>query len=307
MFLLREVELAGITFENVTLNNELREVTLKLTSSKSDFMALGTTRTWGCTCGVSTLPCPFHLCQEVVTRALAKSRGQGVSEITSGDAPLFATSSGSVPLKAKFVETFEAVATQLGLSLLTAEGTRAYGGHSLRVTGAQSLAAHGIEVTKIRILARHSGEAILRYVAQAPLTTLRADLGLVDTHTQGQSSRAPLAQYTRRLDGALARLDIQAQQIQALQVLAVETRTVVYVENLLTNSIHSLRHGDASHTACGWNIGQQRQRRGGIRWLDTIQGCCWKSLCERCLLPERQAAKLCLGALLQDSSESEGI
>ena len=74
-------------------------------------------------------------------------------------------------------------------------GLRLFGGHTPRVTGAQVLAAVGIEVNTIRILARHSGEAILRYVAEAPLRSLRADLGL-GSLPGGNPTRATL--YAKR-------------------------------------------------------------------------------------------------------------
>jgi hypothetical protein len=305
MFLLREVELAGVTVDNVLLCERLKEVTLKLTSSKSDSMALGTTRTWGCICGVPTLPCPFHLCQFLCARAQTDAREQGLSEAAARGITLFASANGTVPLKAKFVDTFEAIAAQLGLSIWTSEGTRAYGGHSLRVTGAQALAAHGIEITKIRILARHSGEAILRYVAEAPLTTLRSDLGLVDVQVPARPSRAQLVPDTGRIDMAIKRLDSHAVQLQSLQTLVVQSRSTVFVENLATHSIHGMRQGDAQHTACGWNVGPARQRLGGIRWRSDLLGCAWRSICERCLLPERQAARIALSSLQLDSSDSE--
>jgi hypothetical protein len=305
MFLLREVELAGIVLSNVTLEHRLQEVTIKLTSSKSDAMALGTTRTWGCVCGVPTLPCPFHLFKDICAKVTAHARSRGLSDDNASGIHIFATTEGVVPLKAKFVETFEGIALRLKLPVLTSEGTRAYGGHSLRVTGAQSLAAHGIEISKIRILARHSGEAILRYVAEAPLTTLRADLGLPDPQAPGKTNRAQPTPEHRRISSALQRLDSHAVQIQSLQTLVVQARSLVFVENLATHSIHGMRQGDAQHTACGWNVGPARQRLGGIRWRTDLLGCAWRSICERCLLPERQAARIALSSLQLDSSDSE--
>jgi hypothetical protein len=67
------------------------------------------------------------------------------------------------------VRTFEVIGERLGQPITSSAGLRLFGGHSPRVTGAQLFAALGVEVTKIRILARHSGDAILRYVAEAPL------------------------------------------------------------------------------------------------------------------------------------------
>ena len=57
--------------------------------------------------------------------------------------------------------------------MVDAHGDKRFGGRSARVTGDQVLAAHGIDVHKIRILARHASDAIMRYVAEAPLNTLR--------------------------------------------------------------------------------------------------------------------------------------
>ena len=98
---------------------------------------------------------------------------------TAAETPLFATTAGKHATKTAVADTFEALGGLMGQQLHDASGLRLFGGHTSRVTGAQVLAAAGIEINKIRILARHSGEAILRYVAEAPLRSLRADLGLV--------------------------------------------------------------------------------------------------------------------------------
>ena len=95
-----------------------------------------------------------------------------------GDYPLFPTVCGSHPPKTKVVDTFEQLALLMHQPLQSPDGLRLFGGHTARVTGAQTFALAGLEVNKIRILARHSGDSILRYVADVPLRTLRADLGI---------------------------------------------------------------------------------------------------------------------------------
>jgi len=50
------------------------------------------------------------------------------------------------------------------------------GGHSFRVTGAQRLASLGVDVAKIMVLARWAGESVLRYVREAPLDSLPAEV-----------------------------------------------------------------------------------------------------------------------------------
>ena len=48
-------------------------------------------------------------------------------------------------------------------------GIRRFGGHSLRVTGARLMAGMGFSIVLIQLMARWSFEAVLRYVAEAPL------------------------------------------------------------------------------------------------------------------------------------------
>ena len=66
---------------------------------------------------------------------------------------------------------------------------------------------------------------------------------------------------------------------------------IAYVQNLTTKAIHGQRAGDSSSTICGMKVGPARVKRGAVRFLNTIAGEDWKILCERCLLPEREAAK----------------
>lgn len=117
---------------------------------------------------------------------LPVSRGSRTPRMAKGKRPLhvgssnsvFPTTTGKHASKTAVVDTFEALGGIMGQQLHDPSGVRLFGDHTPRVTGAQVLAAAGIEVNKMRILARHLGEAILRYVAEASLRSLRADLGL---------------------------------------------------------------------------------------------------------------------------------
>ncbi len=149
------------------------ELTWNLPGSKTDPMALGTSRTWGCLCDLPEFACPYHLAVEHFGWL------QRHPLYRTGPAfPLFPTECGNHAPKAKVVETFELLGTLLGQPIVSPDGLRLFGGHTARVTGARTFAAAGLEVNKIRILARHSGDTILRYVADAPLRTLGADLGI---------------------------------------------------------------------------------------------------------------------------------
>ena len=103
-------------------------------------------------------------------------------------------------------------------------GARRFGGHTPRITGSRVLAAAGMEVNKLRIIARHSGDTILRYVSDAPLKSLRADLGLrimpgsepqylQFMQNGGTSLSAIVSARVQKLEESLARLEgvVQAQ------------------------------------------------------------------------------------------------
>ena len=150
------------------------ELTRALPSSKSDHLALGVKRAWGCLCDLPNFPCPYHL----AVQHLAWLRLQPFF-VDQPYMPMAPTTVGAHPNKVAVVDTFEAIGDLLGQPLTSVDGLRLFGGHTPRVIGAQTFAAMGIEVNKIRILARHSGDTILRYVVEAPLRSLRADLGLV--------------------------------------------------------------------------------------------------------------------------------
>jgi len=170
IFLLREVEASTSRVSAWTFDEELCELTWNLPGSKSDHKALGVKRTWPCICGHLAVACPYHLAKLHMEWHNASTHS---SEL---DAPLFPNAKGGMPTKASVVSTLEAIGSSLQQATWSEDGLRLLGGHSARVTGAQLFAALGIYINKIRILARHSGETIMRYVQDAPLKSLTAEL-----------------------------------------------------------------------------------------------------------------------------------
>ena len=80
-------------------------------------------------------------------------------------------------------------------------------------------------------------------------------------------------------------------QMSAIAVAARSNPSIVYVQNLTTLAIHGLRAGDPTATVCGWPVGPKVIKRGSIRFLYSLKGENWSSMCERCLTPEREAAR----------------
>ena len=141
-----------------------------------------------------------------------------------------------------------------------------FGGHTARVTGSQGLAAAGIEVNKVRILARRSGEVILRYVADAPLKSLRADLGLgslangrlpdpSSSHVQPGSTSAQMRARIQKLEASLHLLEdivqTQAQDVVGLATGFARTDNRVFVQNTASAAIHMAKGAGDGHTLCG--------------------------------------------------------
>jgi hypothetical protein len=142
--------------------------------SKKDPRALGCSRAWECLCkpgDSSREDCPFH----AVTNQLARLREHFGDPLPEG-LPLFPTVHGQPVARAVVVTALEATVLAYGDPVVQPNGARLLGGHSFRVTGAQQLAALGVDVIKIMVLARWAGASVLRYVRDAPLDNLPAEV-----------------------------------------------------------------------------------------------------------------------------------
>jgi hypothetical protein len=310
LFLLREVEVSNSMRSSWKLSAEDQVLTWHLPASKSDHLALGANRSWGCLCDVPGFACPYHLAHEHLAWLMASGLALG------SDGPLFPTIDGCVASKVAVVATFEAVGILLGQPLISDTGIRLFGGHSPRVTGAQVLTASGIEVSKVRILARHSGDAILRYVADAPLLSLRSDLGAAVTRASllsGADARTTSAvnARVRKLEKALRSLqhDVQgqAQDVVALATGFARTDNRVYVQNTTTATVHMALTIDAGHAACGWRFSTARRTPNGLpyRVVQSLVDLPGSMLCERCLPTERAIAVSAANSFEVDLSGDE--
>ena len=143
--------------------------------------------------------------------------------------------------KEAMVRTFEVIGEKLGQLLTSTAGLRLFGGHSPRVTGAQLFAAMGVEVTKIRIVARHSGDAILRYVAEAPLKSFKSNLGWNFDGSSSSSSATPFAR------GA-------SNSTSALSPIGTEQASTVRPPNRFETMNHkNNKNNNSSQTCWGWD------------------------------------------------------
>ncbi len=296
IFMLREVEAANALRSAWTFNHDSEELTWLLPSGKTDHLALGTPRTWGCLCAIPGFGCPYHI-------ALEHWDWLTATMVTSPavDSPLFPAAGGGFASKVSVVLTFEALGVLIGQPLLSTTGIRLFGGHSPRVTGAQLLAAAGVEISKVRILARHSGDAILRYVADAPLRSLRSDLGvrcarLPPGTLEAAGASSAIHARLRTLEAALAKMqtDVQAQasDVVALATGFARTDDRIFLQNTITATVHCARSIDGGYAMCGWRFATARRPPNGMayRAIGSLVNLPGSMLCERCMPTERAVA-----------------
>ena len=168
-FCTREIELSLALRQHISFDVDIPGVTWHLPCSKTDPRALGKYRSWDCVCeNVADQPCAFHALQShcQLLDDMFKSR-QSETPL-----PLFPDIEGNTSEKEGVVRLIEYSASRLGLDTRSSLGTRVFGGHSLRVSGAQWLARSGVPLALIQLMARWSSMLIALYVAEAPLETI---------------------------------------------------------------------------------------------------------------------------------------
>ena len=234
--------------------------------SKMDPQAAGCVRSWGCVCG-SGSPCgSFFLCpHRAAVSHLARLRvlfGKSDSSLPS-DLPLFPNSRGSWCSKAGFVGTVRALALRLNIDTIDELGRCAVGEHVWRVSGSRYLASLDVPVPIIRLLARWGSDAILRYIADAPLSALTR-VYLERIQADESSARAV---RTDASEGVTARhlLAVNGNEIPSTDpvcadAVAARGAALPFLRSHRTGRVHlivpppfvGLR--DATQTICGWQL-----------------------------------------------------
>jgi hypothetical protein len=213
--------------------------------------------------------------------------------------PLFPNFAGGFCTKESVVETFEFLAEKSGEELKDALGRRAFGGHSARVSGARYLASIGLELFKLMVLARWAGPTILRYVSEAPLAHITADVKRLIAGDELHDVLKLVNTQSIEMDQKLVRL-AQAETELAKQVeeMLASGAAPGYVSNHKSGAWHRVLIGDLGYlpcrwkTSCGWKFGDCAVTRS-----KRLPGAApWYLLCDRCLVSERAVAKAAQGA-----------
>lgn len=172
-FLLRELELSTALRTNVRINKVNETVTMRLSASKRDPLAIGVERTWGCVCTPTSnrRACPYHMA--VWQHGLLEARFGPVTDTDT--IPFFPRTDGSQVDGEDVIFIIEAVAELQGQRLTINGDVKRFGKHSLRVTGAVYMSSRGLDMHKLSLLARWQSDMVLHYSRMAPLLTITDD------------------------------------------------------------------------------------------------------------------------------------
>lgn len=191
-FMLRELEASAIDRDDVMFSSD--SVTLSLPVSKTDWEAKGCTRSWSCLCDRG-LPCPFHTLLQHCD--LLDSQGY------ASDSPLFPSHGGGYCTKAGVVRMIRLAAQMAGMEMQSADGVYRLSGHTFRITGARYLSAAGLDPITIQLLGRWGSNAVLTYLAEAPLMSMNHRIKSLDSQRLDRATadtRPNFQEIDRRAD-----------------------------------------------------------------------------------------------------------
>lgn len=267
-FLMREIELAYARLAHLHINEAKKRVTLELPVSKTDPTAVGCSRMWGCTCQCTAIAgdCVYHAAvahKAIVLEVLGIADGAVLAQAL----PLFPNSAGETVSKAAVVATIEAVAARLGESLTDGAGSRRFGGHSMRVSGAQWLGLLGFSVEHVKTFGRWASDTVVRYLGDSHISDLaRARNRFVRERGLLDSSELPVAissgpkaaaEIERLVQQAVdQRMEYIGPRLDALSALAVRYDTVLHEGRRIAHALDSDLAAPSLHwqTRCGWHF-----------------------------------------------------
>ena len=147
VWMLREIEIAALSTEDIVVDYVGKKVTLVWQFSKKDQEALGMKRTLQCLCGqLCSGECPFWVSTQLVN---------AVEKFNGTNSAIALTRSRVTPSKDMIVKSWTRT---FGMPV---------GGHSARRTGALSYIRAGWDVGQVAYLGRWSSNIILEYAKEA--------------------------------------------------------------------------------------------------------------------------------------------
>ena len=274
-FMTREIELSGALQHEMSVHDDGRICTWLLPASKKDHEGAGVVRTVECMCDMTTV-CPTHFLQRYLKDLKEFGERLGIDDDVL---PLFPNPEGRALKKLEVVMMIRDIVREY-MPEASEDVISRHTGHIFRITGARHFSHLGMDPLTIAIHGRWTSSAILTYLADAPLQSMRSRMKPSDgpkperpgDEHQGRAHDDQLMERIKALEEALKKPE---------PVKPVET--VGYVTNIASMMIHLQRKPEPyeqSHewtTKCGWKwagkphvqISQAAPRNeNGQKWKD---------------------------------------
>ena len=147
IWMMREIEIANMTTEDILLDHLSKRVTITWRMSKQDHSNQGVRRTLQCTCHKKCMSeCPFAVAYDLVKK-LEGANGTGSDLVVTRD--------GKEPTKALLVASWRMIYQ------------KKVGGHSARRSGALHYIRCGWQVQQVAFLGRWASNVIMEYAKEA--------------------------------------------------------------------------------------------------------------------------------------------
>ena len=305
-WLLREIELAHLDVhsETIRVDEATGNVTIRISTSKTDSRGRGASRTLACSCSASRRPSCAACCAKVLLEmAVGSWQGDRDSD-EARQVPLVGTISDPLAIvkKADLIQAAQADAAMLHEMGLLQLPPSAVTGHFMRRSGAKCLARSGVPLSKIQWMGRWGSSAVLAYVEEAAEEAPEGVVGavgpsweevreqVVDMLRAGGPSRlqADAGTQARLTDVEAFLASVQA-EAGATSALAHELDSLVrptLVLNKQTRVVHRATRTawldpDVASTSCGWHWARSGRVRPIVPDEMEQAGALW-SRCPRC-------------------------
>ena len=285
-FMCREIEVTGCLQHELSIEQDASSCSMLLPATKKDTFGAGTTRSVECFCELGEFCLPHYLVQYQATlKALADRLGKDSDEM-----PLFPNPLGSALTKAQVVAVLREIVSEYRPDC-SQDMLARITGHTFRITGARLLCGMGLDPITVAIHGRWSSNAVLTYLAEAPLLSMKARLRPVTPVSaklsEINSKKRPFEIAEPRDAGLEQRFRIAQhieEQYQQAQREEVEDPVSGYVLNVVSSRVHLQKATDEqTHnwaTKCGWKWAGKRHVHSATTEPD-FAGTTWKR-CPKC-------------------------
>ena len=303
-FMCREIEVAGCLQHELSVEQDASSCSLLLPATKKDTFGAGTTRTIECFCDLGEFCLPHYLVQyQAKLKELADKLGKDTDEM-----PLFPNPLGCSLSKAQIVAVLrEIVASYLPGS--SQDALARITGHTFRITGARLLCSMGLDPVTVSIHGRWSSNAVLTYLAEAPLLSMKARLRpsvqASDRNSELNCNKRPVEQDELQdieLEQRFKLAQHLEEQLQRRDVAEIEDGETGFVLNVVSSRVHIRKITDEqTHnwaTKCGWKWAGKRHVHSSTTEPD-FSRTTWKK-CPKCFKGQMDEE----GGSTSDSSSS---